>query len=183
MSFTGEWPRGFSNWKISIRRFEVATLLGPDSISSVNRSILRKVLWLGLVLAAVFAAWSWFRPYEWRADPVAKCKVVETMVSRDLTYYWVDVHVKMNPGSHHDMQKLVTLETSNQVKHKPADTTFGSSTGGVPDEIWFKFWLESAELSHPLVLHINGGTMKIKSTNSLPNLADGGYRNFTFHRW
>lgn len=174
---------GLRLFGVSSRLFDVATRLGPDSPSSVNRINFRKALWIGFVLAAIFAAWSWFRPYEWRADPAANCKVVETMVSRDLTYYWVDVHVKMNPGARHDMQKLVTLETSNHLKHQPADTTFGNAAEGVPDEIWFKFWLETADVNHSLVLHINDGTLKIKSTDSLPHLADGGYRNFTSHRW
>jgi hypothetical protein len=149
----------------------------------MTRTTFRKALWLSLVFAAIFAAWSWFRPYEWRSDPAARCKIVETLVRRDRDYYWVDVHVKMNQGAQHDLQKSVRLETANGVKHEPADTTFGSSHGNIPDEIWFKFWLESAELNQSLVLHINDGILKIKSTDTLPSIRDGADRNFTSHHW
>jgi hypothetical protein len=31
---------------------------------------------IGLLMAVLFAAWSWLRPYAWGCDPAARCKVV-----------------------------------------------------------------------------------------------------------
>lgn len=133
--------------------------------------------------AAGFAAWSWFRPYSWKPDPGARCEIVETLVTRDQSYFWVNVHLKVNPGATHDLQKPVRLETSRGVKLEPADTTLGGNDSQALTEMWFKFWLESADLEGPLTLQLNDGKLTVKSSNGVPGLADGNYRNFTTNRW
>ena len=68
-------------------------------------------------------------PYAWRPDPAARCKVVETLVTRDQSFFWVDVHLKVNPGMTHDLRKTVRLETATGARHEPADTTFAGTEG------------------------------------------------------
>jgi len=149
----------------------------------VKRRILRHSLLVCLLISAAFAAWSCFRPYAWRPDPAARCKVVETLVTRDQSFFWVDVHLKVNPGMTHDLQKTVRLETATGARHEPADTTFAGSDGQGTTEIWFKFWLEPADLAGPLTLHLNDGKLLIKTGNNVPELATSTYRNFTINHW
>ena len=141
------------------------------------------VIALCLLLAAAFAGWMWFRPYEWRPDPAARAAVMETQLSRDQSFYWLHVHLKVNPGKAHDLEKPVWLETAAQEKHEPADSTFGAIAGTEPRELWFKFWLEPKDLAGPLKLHLNGGSLAVKAGSAVPVLEPSTSRNFTTSRW
>jgi hypothetical protein len=136
-----------------------------------------------MLASAAFAGWSWLRPYAWHSDSAARCKVVETLVTRDQAFFWVDAHLKVNPGMTHDWQKPVYLETAAGVKHQPADTTFGSQEGQGTNEIWLKFWLDAADLTGPLTLHLNDGKLLIKAREGVPQLGTSTYRNFTTNQW
>jgi hypothetical protein len=125
----------------------------------VKRQILRNSLLVCLFLSSAFAAWSWFRPYAWRPDPAARCKIVETLVTRDQSYFWVDVRLKVTPGMTHDLQKPARLETATGATHEPAD------------------------LAGPLTLHLNDGKLLIKTRNAVPELATSTYKNFTTNQW
>ncbi len=136
-----------------------------------------------LLAAAAFAAWSWFRPYAWHSDSAARCQVVETLVTRDHAFFWVDVHLKVNPGMTHDLQKPVHLETAAGKQFESADTTFGGSDGPGTTDIWLKFWLEPADLTRTLTLHINDGKLLVKASEGVPQLANSAYRNFNTNQW
>lgn len=147
------------------------------------RRILRYSLLLLLLVSTAFAAWSWFRPYSWSPDPAARGKVVETLVTRDHSYFWVNVHLKMNAGETHDLQQPVRLETSRGTLLEPADTTLVGSDTQAITEIWFKFWLEAADLDGPLTLQLNRGKLAVKSERGVPDLGSPAYRNFTTQHW
>ncbi len=149
----------------------------------MTRQKLRYALIACLFASAAFAGWSWFRPYSWKFDPAARCKVVETLVTRDQSFFWVNVRLTVNPGVTHELQKPVRLETARGVKLEPADTTFAGNDRQPVTEIWFKFWLEAADLNGPLTLFLNDGRLTIKSENGIPELGKSTYRNFTTDRW
>ncbi len=109
--------------------------------------------------------------------------MVETLVTQDHSYFWVNVHLKVNPGETHDFQKLVKLETARGTLLEPADTTLAGDDLQSTTEIWLKFWLESADLEGPLTLHLNGGRLIVKAGNGLPDLGTASYRNFTTQHW
>ena len=117
----------------------------------------------------MFAAWSWLRPYAWNPDSAALAKVVGVQVTPDRTFFWVETHLKVNPGKVHDLQKPVFLETSTGSKLEPADTTFGGSEGTGTTDIWLKFWLESKDIAGPLTLHLNDGKLSIKANDGVPS--------------
>jgi len=149
----------------------------------VTRRILRYSLVFLLLVSTAFAAWSWFRPYSWNPDPAARCKVLETLVTKDHSYFWVTVRLKVNPGETHDLQQSVRLATARGTLLEPADTTLvGSDTQAVTG-IWFKFWLEAADLEGPLTLQLNGGKLTVKSEPGVPDLGTATYRNFTTQHW
>ncbi|NJM37944.1 MAG: hypothetical protein HC845_08880 [Akkermansiaceae bacterium] len=132
------------------------------------RQLLRYILFVALVFSSLFASWVWFRPYSWSSDAAARCKVQSTLVTRDESYYWVDVHLKVNTGVNHDLQKPVLLETGSGAKLEPAETTFAGADMTKSREIWFRFWLEAPQIEGPLNLHLNDGTLSIKSGQGAP---------------
>ena len=136
----------------------------------------------GLVASAAFASWAWLRPYDFHPDPAARCEVLETLITRDGSYFWANVHVKVSPGAGHDLRIPVTLNTPTGAK-QPADTTFAGLDPMKPEEIWFKFWLESADLAGPVTLRINGGTLSVKTLSKVPDLGSSTLRNFTNNHW
>ena len=136
-----------------------------------------------LLVASAFAAWGWLRPYAWRSDPAARCQIVETLVTRDQSFYWLHVHLKVNPEMTHDLQKPVQLITAAGRKLEPADTTFSSINGQATSEIWLKFWLDSTDLTHTLELQINEGKLNVKASNGIPHLVNSTSKNFTTNQW
>ena len=138
---------------------------------------------VSLLFSAVFAGWVWLRPYEWRADPAAKFKIATAMVKEDHGYYWLHLHLKAIPGENHDLMKPVRLITAIGRELEPADTTLGGTGETGTTAIWFKFWLEPADIGGPLKLRINDGTLTVKSTQSVPSLGPTRDECFATHRW
>lgn len=136
-----------------------------------------------LVAATAFAVWAWFRPYSWQSDPAARCKIVETMVTRDRSYFWVHVRLQVNPGETHDLQKPVTMTTASGKILEPADTTFAGKNPLVPSDIWLKFWVESTDATGPLKLRINDGELVVRAGSGVPELNGDSFRNFTSQQW
>ena len=149
----------------------------------MKRQTFRYSLLFCLLLSTAFAAWAWFRPYSWQSDPASHCKVVSTLVTRDTSYFWVEVHLKVNPGMTHDLQKPVRLETAGGKRLEPADTTFSGKQEQGTTDIWFKFWLESADIEGDLTLHLNDGKLIVKANPGIPQLGSSIYRNFTTNHW
>ena len=149
----------------------------------VKRRKLRGILVVGLLISTVFAGWSWLRPYAWKEDPGARCKVVGVRVKQDHSYYWVDIHVKMNPGEEHDLMKPVRLSTSPGPVLEPAETTMGGDEQRGTTDLWFKFWLESENIAGPLTLRINDGELLIKKNTGMPRLGSSGFEYFVTNRW
>ncbi len=138
---------------------------------------------VALIVSAAFAAWSWLRPYAWSVDPAARCKVVGSQVRKDGSFYWLDAHLKVTSGQAHDLMKPVRLITAAGRELEPADTTLGGETGGGTTDLWFKFWLETADLDGPLKLRINDGSLVIRSGSGIPRLGSANPEYFTTSRW
>lgn len=165
------------------RPFSFADVRQSGSFCGVPRPILRYSLMACLLAATVFGAWSWFRPYAWEPEAAARGEILETLVTRDQSFFWVNVHLKVTPGLTHDLQKNVYLKTSQGVQLEPADTTLVGKDGQPISEIWLKFWLESSQMEGPLTLHLNDGKLSIKSSRGIPDLGDSNYRNFVTNHW
>ena len=136
-----------------------------------------------LVASAVFAVWSWTRPYEWRPDPAARGKIVATGLQRDHSYHWLDVRLKLRPGMEHDLRKPVFLETGGRPRIEPADTTLAGDVEQPIDEIFLRFWLEEGDLDGPISLHVNDGSLSVRSGSGVPRMRRNGSMNFNTRRW
>ena len=138
---------------------------------------------VALVISALFAAWSWMRPYDWRPDPAARCKVVGSDVKRDRSNFWVHTHLKVLPGQSHDLLRPVRLVTTSGREIEPADTTFGGDRESGFTDLWFKFWLETADMEQTLSLRINDGALSIKKTRGIPSLGASNREYFPTCNW
>jgi hypothetical protein len=164
-------------------RFSFAGTGAMGSFGRVKRPKLRGFLIVALLICSGFAAWTWFRPYAWDVDPAARCKVMGAQVRKDLSFFWVDVHLKVTPGQSHDLLKPVRLRTADGRELEPADTTLSGAEGQGTTDLWFKFWLESRDLTGPLVLRINDGTLVLKANPGMPALGSSNLEYFVTNHW
>jgi len=151
--------------------------------SGVYRQNIRIILVVTLLVSSAFAVWSWFRPYAWNVDPAAACKVVGCQVKKDQAYFWVDVHLKVTEGRTHDLLKPVRLLAGADREIEPADTTMAGDDGTGTTDLWFKFWLETADLQQPLILRVNDGSLMIKADPGIPQLGRADLKYFTTQHW
>jgi len=166
-----------------VRLFSFYSRGKNESSAPVNPQRVRNYFRVALVLLTAFALWGWFRPYAWRPDPAARCKVAGVEVSRDGSYFWINVHLKVHDGQEHDLQKPVFLKIEGAGNLTPADTIFGGSKSHGTTDIWLKFWAEAADVAKPLSLRINDGSLRIKSSLGTPLLGDAESLHFTTHSW
>ena len=166
---------------MTVRPFSFAARALAGSPPAVTR--VRFSLAALFIVSCGFAAWSWLRPYAWAPDPAARCKIVETLVTRDNTFFWVEVHLKITPGQTHDLRQPLFLALASGKKLDPADTTLGGIDGRGTTDLWVKFWLDRAEIDGPLDLHLNGGKLRVKNRTGVPSIENEAFRNFTTQRW
>lgn len=136
-----------------------------------------------LVASAAFAIWSWTRPYEWRPDPAARATIAAASLQKDHSYHWLDIRLKIRPGTEHDLQTPVFLETAARPRIEAADTTLAGDIDRPIDEIFLRFWLESGDLDGPVDLHLNGGTLNVRSGSGEPKMGRDGRRHFQTRNW
>lgn len=133
-------------------------------------------------LAGAFALWSWLRPYDWRPDPAAGCRVVATRVERDLGYFWLDVHLRAHPTAADLLATPLRLRLDDGRTLPPADLRVAGEVGQAR-ELWLKFWLERPDLEGTLGLEAGQGVLHLKSKRGIPDLEHRQSRDHTSHRW
>lgn len=146
-----------------------------------------KLLLLALGVSVLFAAWQWFRPYEWSPDPTARYEVSQCLVERDHANLWLRVFLEPREEQTMDYLQPIRLTTAAGKQHEPAQMDQAGHAGpdqsaGV-DQVVLSFWLEPADFSGPLKLELNGGNLTIRSGDALPKVADGAFRVFNSTRW
>ena len=148
-----------------------------------RRALIQYFLAACLLAASAFAAWAWLRPYAWQPDPAARCTVDETLVTRDNSFFWVDVHLKLLKGARHDLAKPVRLKSAAGGSWEPSDTTLGGPDAANPEELWYKFWIDEQDIAGILDLQINDGVLHVKTTTGVPSIPSTEFHNFTSSRW
>jgi hypothetical protein len=136
-----------------------------------------------LVIAAGYAAWTWWRPYDWRPDAGARYRITGVAVTRDHANHWVEVHLKRTGTTAHDLTKPVRLMVGSGRELAPADTRLAGGPEQGMTELTFKFWLDPGELAEPLRLRLNDGVLWVKKTRREPALGAGGRRFFNSSNW
>jgi hypothetical protein len=123
------------------------------------------------------------RPYSWSVDSGARCRIAGVQVKRDLSNYWLDLHLKVDDGKDHDLTKPVRLVTSSGKEHEAADTTLAGDEGKQIGELWFKFWLDTADFDGPLKLRINDGWLEVRTGTGVPPLGGSDFRYYPTRNW
>jgi hypothetical protein len=146
----------------------------------VKRPLTRFLL-LALLVSVAFAAWVWFRPYDWRPDPAARFQIQQAVFTPDHGYGWLDLFLTRNGETGHDLEKPLFLESSAGWQKSSQDLTLGGKSGEEPTDLWLRFWLEPGDLDGTLKLHLNDGVLTVKSTTGSP--AASGPTIFPTSRW
>jgi hypothetical protein len=148
-----------------------------------TRISLTKWLLVGLLIASCYAAWNWWRPYDWHPDAGARYRIVGVLVTRDHDSHWVEVHLKRAGAIGHDLTKPVRLVLASGRELEPANTRLGGGPDQGMTELWFKFWLDPGELAGPLRLRLNEAELRVKTTSREPALGLSGWRYYNSTHW
>lgn len=132
-------------------------------------SLTRKLL-LILLAACCFAAWSWFRPYQWNSPAAARFRIHEAAVTQDHQFYWLKLHLThLDNTPEHDWQQPITLEFPDEKTKTPDKLERSLTPDGKTNSLELAFWLEPAQLQQALQLQINGTKLTVKTSNQLPS--------------
>lgn len=143
-------------------------------MAAMKRPLLRLLIAALLVAVTILAVKLWTGKYDGDPDPRARYEIEAARLERDRSYMWLEIHLRKNGDKDHDMLKPVRLITADGTEHEPADTTFAGAPGKGFTDIWFKFWLEEAELKGKIDLRINGGTLRVKTNEEAPAMDEDG---------
>jgi hypothetical protein len=148
-----------------------------------KRISLTSWLLVGLLIAMIYAAWNWWRPYDWRPDAAARYRITGVTVTHDHGHHWVEVRLQRTGETSHDLTKPVRLILDSGREVEPADTRLGGGPEQGMTELAFKFWLDPGELAGPLRLRLNDGVLVVKATRGEPKLGTSGGRYFNSTHW
>ena len=148
-----------------------------------TRISLTKWLLVGLLIASGYAAWNWWRPYDWHPDAGARYRIVGVVVTRDHDHHWVDVQLKRAGEAGHDLTKPVRLVLAGGRELEPADTRLGGGPDEGMAELGFKFWLDPGDLAGSLRLRLNEGELRVKTSSGEPALGLSGRKYFNSTDW
>jgi hypothetical protein len=155
----------------------------------------RHLFFLILALPTLgIAIWQWWpRPYDPAQDTSASCRIDFTRLTRDLSYHWLDVHLKVDDPQSFQLDRRWQLETSADARRQPAGLTLEGSGSKVdsPDSpgmalteaLTVRFWLEPGDLDGPLTLLIGEARLPIRHGRDTPALDDGEARLFRDSDW
>jgi hypothetical protein len=149
----------------------------------MKRQIFRYLLAMTLVGLTVILAMMLMGKYESSPDPKARFEIQAVKVKQDRGFVWVEAHLKKSGDEDHDLKQRVYLVTADGRKHEPADTTFAGTPEQGFTEIWFKFWLEREDLKGELKLTLNGGILKLKTSQAIPAVASQKETVFKSSDW
>ncbi len=149
----------------------------------MKRQMLRLSLALLVVITTALGAWVWSAGYDKNPDPKARFEIEGVQVTRDHSNAWLEIHLKKADGGDHDFREMVRLVTGNGVSHKAADFRFSGSPETGFTDLWFKFWLEKADLEGTMELLINGGKLRVKTNEDSPKLDSKGTAVFKSSDW
>lgn len=149
----------------------------------MKRQAMRFLMAMCLAGSTIFLGMLWAKKYDSSPDPKARFEVQAVRLKQDKGFVWLEAHLKKSGDKEHDLQRQVLLITADGVKHEPADSTFAGTPETGYTEIWFKFWLDREALKGEISLNMNGGTLKIKSSQPAPLVRSDKETVFKSSNW
>jgi hypothetical protein len=141
------------------------------------------LLLMMLAVSSAFAAWQWFRPYQWSVDPAARFEIAHASLLRDHSFYWLDLHLKHRGDAGHDLAKPVRLVFGDGRELEPAETTFEGDAEQATRSLGLRFWLEDRDFSGPLHLRLNDGRLEVRKRSGPPVKVGTSSAHFTTSDW
>ncbi len=154
----------------------------------------RKIL-LGLLIPTLLlAVWQWFfRPYAWRPDPDAACRIEFAQLRRDRDYHWLDLRLEVTEPGRFRIDENLALLTASAREIKPAGLTLegagsadldpGAPALAATEALALRFWMEPGDFDGPLQLRINGASLHVRRGSEAPSLEDGETEIHRTCRW
>ncbi|MES2981089.1 MAG: hypothetical protein V4727_02155 [Verrucomicrobiota bacterium] len=149
----------------------------------MKRQAMRFLMAGCLAASTIFLGMLLAEKYESSPDPKARFEVQAVKLKEDKGYVWLEAHLKKSGDQEHDLKQPVRLLTADGEEHEPADTTFAGTPQTGFTEIWYKFWLDKRSLKGEMVLKMNGGTLKIKSSQPAPGVGSNKETVFKSSDW
>jgi hypothetical protein len=153
------------------------------AMAGMKRPLLRLLIAALLVGVTFVAVKLWTGKYDRDPDPRARYRIEAASLERDRSYMWLEIHLQKSGSKEHDMLKPVRLITANGTEYEAADTTFAGAPGKGFTDIWFKFWLEEAELEGKIDLSMNAGRLRVKTNEGAPATDKNGKAVFRSADW
>lgn len=141
------------------------------------------LLLMMLAVSSAFAAWQWFRPYQWSADPAARFEIAHASIRRDHSFYWLDLFLKQRGDAGHDLAKPVLLVLGDGRELEPAETTFEGDATRATRSLGLRFWLEERDFAGPLHLRLNDGRLEVRKRSGPPVKPGAASAHFTTSDW
>jgi hypothetical protein len=143
-------------------------------MAGMKRQLIRLSLAVLVVATTALAAMIWSSKYDSDPDPKARFFIEAARLERDRSFHWLEIHLRKSGEENHDMRQPVRLVTADGTRHQPADTKFAGSPETGFTDIWFKFWLEEKDLEGNIDLQLNGGKLRVKTNQGLPQTDKNG---------
>jgi hypothetical protein len=136
-----------------------------------------------LLVAAGWAVYRHTRPYDPGAEAAGGISVVGASLTRDRSFYWLQVDLDGMPAFDTVPPKLL-LRGSNRRTHEPATWAWPDRpAAGETGRASVRFWLDSRDLDATLVIENDAGTLDVKRSTGIPPLKDGRSRRFRSPDW
>lgn len=147
-----------------------------------------------MIPTLALGVWQGFlRPYEWRPDPAAACRIESALLRRDHSYHWLDLELRVTDAERFRIDENLALLTATGREIQPGGLTLGASgteplepgspSLDPPGSLSLKFWLEPGDLAGPLTLRINGASLHVRNGEARPPLEDGESKKYSTCRW
>lgn len=141
------------------------------------------LLLLMLAVSSAFAAWQWFRPYQWSGDPAARFEIAHASLRRDHSFFWLDLYLEHRGKAEHDLAKPVALILADGREIEPAETTFEGDAEQGTRSLGLRFWLDERDFAGPLHLKLNDGRLEVRKRSGPPVKAGHPSAHFTTSDW
>lgn len=146
----------------------------------MNRRTQLLSICLGLSLA--FAAWSWLRPYEWGRDPGTRHRIALASLQHDHSFSWLGIVLQQTDSDPSDFPKpLLILPDGRELE--PAETKLAGGTEQPNSSIHLRFWIEQKDLTGPVHLKLDTGTLTVRRKSGPPPATRGPIRYFKTANW
>jgi hypothetical protein len=150
-------------------------------------AVLKRIVTITM-LVALAAAVTWLflrinRPYDPGAAPVGGISVLGASLTRDRSFYWLDLDLDGVAPRNGAPPKL-SLRGANGRRLDPATWSWPDATmKGELAQGSVRFWLDSRDLAGTLALETGRGPLDVKRSAGIPKVKDGRARQFRSPNW